>query len=300
MKIFVTSPNENWILDRFKKEWLENASSYSTQNLWTSDIIWMLDGYSWKRLSIQALQNKKIIITVHHIVPEKFDREDFLARDRFIDYYHVPCEKTSLQIKPYTKKPIMILPFWVNEKIWFNINEKDNLRKKYNLPLHKFLIGSFQRDTEGHDLKSPKLAKGPDLFCDYAENISKEKDIEIVLSGWRRQYVMSRLEYANIKYHFYEMCDFQNLNELYNCLDLYVVSARHEGGPQAIAECTMTKTAIVSTDVGVAKYILAPESIKEYDKLSSAKPNIEYAHNRVMKYKIDQHINNFIELFNSL
>ena len=26
------------------------------------------------------------------------------------------------------------------------------------------LIGSFQRDTEGHDMISPKLVKGPDIF----------------------------------------------------------------------------------------------------------------------------------------
>ena len=35
--------------------------------------------------------------------------------------------------------------------------------------LDKKLIGSFQRDTEGYDLKTPKLSKGPDIFCDIVE-----------------------------------------------------------------------------------------------------------------------------------
>ena len=101
MKIFVTSPNENWILDRFKSEWLLAAASHSAENLQVSDVIWMLDGYSWRRIPHQGLQNKKIIATVHHIVPEKFNEKDFLLRDQIVDHYHVPCEKTWLQIKSF-------------------------------------------------------------------------------------------------------------------------------------------------------------------------------------------------------
>ena len=299
MKIFVTSPNENWILDRFKSEWLLAAASHSAENLQVSDIIWMLDGYSWRRIPHQGLQNKKIIATVHHIVPEKFNEKDFLLRDQIVDHYHVPCEKTWLQIKSHTNKPITVLPFWVNDNIWFDTRKSSVLlRKKYNLPSQKYLIGSFQRDTEGHDLKSPKLEKGPDLFCDFVESLDRE--VEVVLSGWRRQYVMTRLDSANIKYHFYEMCDFESLNELYNCLDLYVVSSRYEGGPQAIMECAITKTPIVSTDVGLASHILAPESIAKDNKLIFAKPNTEHAYNNVIKYKMKEHMNNFIEFFEGL
>ena len=45
------------------------------------------------------------------------------------------------------------------------------------------------------------------------------------------------------------------LNELYNILDLYLVTSRIEGGPQAILECAIIKTPIMSTDVGVASGI---------------------------------------------
>ena len=43
------------------------------------------------------------------------------------------------------------------------------------------------------------------------------------------------------------MVNFDQLNELYNCLDLYIVSSRLEGGPQAIIECALSKTPIIST-----------------------------------------------------
>ena len=37
---------------------------------------------------------------------------------------------------------------------------KKELRRKYNIAQESYLVGSFQRDTEGADLKSPKLSKG--------------------------------------------------------------------------------------------------------------------------------------------
>ena len=102
-----------------------------------------------------------------------------------------------------------------------------------NLILIKnFYIGSFQRDTEGSDLVSPKLSKGPDIFLEVIKHYKqKNKYIEVVLTGKRRNYIIQKLEENNIKFSYFEMVDFKTLNELYNCLNLYVVSSRVEGGP---------------------------------------------------------------------
>ena len=124
------------------------------------------------------------------------------------------------------------------------------------------MVGSFQRDTEGDDLMSPKLIKGPDIFIKIVSNLYKSnKNLKIVLAGKRRQYVISELENQNIPYKYFEMTDFDMLNELYNILDLYLVTSRLEGGPQALVECGLTKTPIISTDVGIADKILSAESI---------------------------------------
>ena len=104
----------------------------------------------------------------------------------------------------------------------------------------------------------------------------------------------------NIPFKYFELCDFTTLNELYNCLDLYVVSSRYEGGPQAIVECAITKTPIISTDVGLASNILAPESICSFDMLTKAEPNVEHAYNNVLKYKIPQGFEAFVEMFKEL
>ena len=76
------------------------------------------------------------------------------------------------------------------------------------------------------------------------------------------------------------MVNINTLNELYNILDLYIVSSRLEGGPQAIIECATTKTPIISTDVGVASEILHSDSIYTLENFENAKPMVEYAYKK--------------------
>ena len=108
--------------------------------------------------------------------------------------------------------------------------------------------------------------------------------MEVVLAGWRRQYVMNRLQQKNIKFHYYEWAEFELLNKLYNSLDLYLVSARCEGGPQAVPECAVTKTPIVSTRVGLAQRMLAPESVFDVSRKVTAGPNVNVAFEKVQPY----------------
>lgn len=264
MKVFPWTVDENWICDRIVEEWNTFNSLESTKNIEEANVMWILSGWAWKYIHPDILSNKKIALTVHHIVPEKFNQDklsDFKDRDRFIDLYHVPCKKTKIFIEKLTQKPIRVIPYWVNPKLWSFYDDKEDLKRRYKLPKDKVIIGSFQKDTEGSNLITPKLEKGPDIFCDIVESLKTKP--HVILSGWRRQYVISRLEKANITYSYFEMADLKKLNELYNCLDFYLVTSRHEGGPQAILEATLTKTPILSTDVGIAEYVLNKKCILE-------------------------------------
>jgi glycosyltransferase involved in cell wall biosynthesis len=305
MKVFTLAPSENWICDRFTKEWKNAFPKINTEDPESADIIWLLADWCWNQVHPNLLMAKKVVASVHHITPEKFDEREkqmFQIRDQFIDVYHVPCKKTHDQIRKLTSKPIATFPFWVNSKIWSNKREQVvSLRAKYNLPQSAFLIGSFQRDTEGHDLISPKLEKGPDLLCDAIARFSKvKKNVQVVLAGWRRQYVMNRLKNENIPYHYTELPPFEVVNDLYNCLDLYVVSARYEGGPQAIVECASNGTPIISTDVGLAAEILPEESIFIPGEELSARANIETAYKNVHQFLMPQGFQNFENLFKEL
>ncbi len=302
MKIFSLRANENWICDRFVDEWENYNPEFITNNPWDADILWLVASWAWNRVPIDLLQSKKVVATIHHLDLEKFDeasKKSFFYRDQLVDIYHVPCELTAEQISPFTNKPIWIQPFWVNQNVWYHINDED-LRSQVGLPKDKLLIGSFQRDTEGHDLKSPKLSKGPDIFCDLIEQLhEKNNDVEVVLAGWRRQYVINRLQSKNINFHYFEWADFDLLNKLYNCLDMYLVSSRCEGGPQAVPECAITKTPIVSTRVGLAERLLAPESVFDIDS-DIGKPNVEVAYEKIQEHLVPQGFKPFVNFFGKL
>lgn len=126
------------------------------------------------------------------------------------------------------------------------------LRNKYNFSQDSYLIGSFQKDTEGKT-NLPKLSKGPDIFVNIIKDMYKSNNkIEVILTGLRREYIINELKNAGIKFHYYNMISLQEINELFNCLDLYIVSSRCEGGPRAVFEAGLTKTPLISTKVGIA------------------------------------------------
>ena len=304
MKIYVSKINESWIVDRFRDEWIKNNSQINTPFAFKADVIWLIAPWVWRNISKKILTNKKVVCTIHHLEDGDFEndkREEFFERDKYVDVYHVISKKTKNELEQYTKKPITYIPFWSNNKIFYEIKNKKKLRKELNISENAFVIGSFQRDTEGKDLKSPKLIKGPDRLLEIFEHYNKTKnELLIVLSGKRRQYITSEMVKRNINYKYFEMVDFQKLNQLYNCLDLYIVASRIEGGPQAIVECAMTKTPLISTDVGIASEILSKKSIFDMQNFISAEPDIDTSFKNAVKYNIPNGFKEFIYLFENL
>ena len=290
MKVYLSEINESWIIDRVRDEWHKSNQEISTENIHESDVIWIISPWLWKKLPKKLLEEKKVLCSIYHFEEKDFTRKalkNFYKRDSYVQHYHVISPKVKNQLESLTTKPVTYIPFWVNQKIWYNIPDKKSLRKKYDINLNTFVAGSFQRDTEGKDLKSPKLIKGPDRFLEIAVYLNKKyDDFKVVLSGTRRQYVINELEKENIEYVYFEMADFKQLNELYNLLDLYIVSSRIEGGPQAIVESGITRTPIISTDVGFASDILSEESIYDMSTYSDAMPNVEYAYKNSLKLTI--------------
>ncbi len=287
MKVYALPAAEDWICDQLVEDFELTCRDIMVRQPRDADVIWLLSDWRWRALGPQVLVAKKVITTVHHIVPEKFDRVaqmDFASRDAYTNMYHVYNQRTLDFIRPLTKKEIRLIPYWANSMRWRKTGEKMELRAKHGLPVDGHLIGSFQRDTEGHDLKSPKLEKGPDLLADFVirkyEEYKLLDDIwkgetpqpHVVLGGWRRQYVMGRLDAAGVPYTYFERPPQSTLNELYQTLDLYPVTARHEGGPQALIECGLLGVPVVSRPVGIAEQVLPPEAIN--DDVSMATPTV--------------------------
>ena len=293
-KIYIVSEDrkeEKWICDVLKDEWFIMNPVTKAESPEEADIIWVLCDFRIKSLDEALLKKKTVITTIHHIDFSKLTeskKKHFAYVDSVTTYYHTICEITKAAIQTFSRKEIFVQPFWVNENVWKPLENKVNLRRKHGIDPSCYLIGSFQRDTEGNGIKDgvflPKLEKGPDIFCEIVEEMYfRNPKVTVLLAGWRRQYVIEQLESKGIPYHYFEMIPLEELNEFYNCLDLYLVSSRVEGGPRAITEGSLAKIPIISTDVGVASSILAPESIYSMnfpDTALDAHSNIKYAYSK--------------------
>lgn len=277
-RIYILAPEENWVVDRFVEEWNEFSGNPSCQNPNDADVIWLLADWAWKNIlrliTFENLGKKKVVTTIHHIVPEKFssaDRQDFMLRDSITDVYHVYNERTLEFISGLTEKPIKLIRYWANDSLWKREMSKSEARSELGIIDDCFLVGSFQRDTEGKDLLSPKLEKGPDIFCDFVEKLyQKEKNVKVLLGGWRRQYVSGRLKKSGIPFTYIERPEYETVNKMYQALDLYVVSARCEGGPQSLIECGLVEVPCISTPVGIAEQVLPQSSINSNLELATA------------------------------
>ena len=304
MKIFILAARENWITDRLEAEWIKNNKELYTQNIHEADVIWILSAYRFRQIPIQFYKTKKVVTTVHHIVPWKMDKnlhQQYRELNQITDIFvtNQPICKNTLS--KYVTKPIKVIPLWHNEETWKNISNKEELRDKYNFSKDDFLIGSFQRDTEGAGISQgkflPKLEKGPDIFVKAVMKLKiKHPNIKIVLTGNRRHYIMNELKKNNIPYVYFEMPDFKKLNELYNCLNLYIVGSRVEGGPRAINECSLLKIPLFSTDVGIARLLCHPDSIFDMNNIETilnCKADVEYNYREAQKYTINNYIKTY-------
>ena len=305
--------NEKWICDELKKEFTDYFEDIVLDTPEKAEIIWYLAPWNYNYTPVgftrdnwlELLKTKKVVFTMHHIDEDKYKNGELNGIFEFIKTYgtkwHAICEKTLdfLKIMKVLDNipvsiPIVKEYLWVNNDIFYEIEDKNykkKLREKWGVS--GYIVGSFQKDTEGKT-NEPKLSKGPDIFVNIVEDMKKKNpDLLVILSGIRRTYIISELERRGIKYKYFEMIGLNELNELYNCLDLYLVSSRVEGGPRAIFEAGITKTPIISTDVGIASDIMPTASIYDHNNWKSykkAKPDIEELYKRVCELEKNKQI----------
>ncbi len=126
--------------------------------------------------------------------------------------------------------------------------------------------------------------------------------MKVLLSGWRRQYVISRLEAVGVPYVYHERPILPEINKFYNALDAYIVASRYEGGPQSILECATIGIPIVSRDVGVASEILHPSCVGDdlVDLLCNYEVEyVEHAKKNVRTLHLPHGVKPFIDFFDT-
>jgi glycosyltransferase involved in cell wall biosynthesis len=232
----------------------------------------------------QLFLGKKVICHMTHDPRVAFENPNFEKVTQFVTLWIAHSTGAKVELEKHGLKALTI-PYILDNKKFFplakNSQEVQSSYDKWNIPRESYLIGSFQRDTEGADLSLPKLMKGPDIFLDIVRAVYKEKrNIHVILAGPRRFWLKKQLSEAGIPFTYIgkEITDRddypvnilaqEEINVLYNLIDIYLVTSRLEGGPVSILEASAAKCKILSTDVGIARDILSPKCL--YNTASEA------------------------------
>jgi len=151
---------------------------------------------------------------------------------------------------------VFMIPIGINRDYFPSqtTESKQAMREKYDIPQSAVVIGSFQKDGLGWgEGNEPKLIKGPDFFLKALEILkTKVKNLFVLLSGPSRGYIKQGLDRLKIPYRHQYLDDYPRIGELFQCLDLYIISSREEGGPKAVLESMSAGIPLITTRVGQA------------------------------------------------
>ena len=151
---------------------------------------------------------------------------------------------------------ISLIPIGINTDFFTHVtaSSRSHIRDILQLPQDAFIVGSFQKDSDGwppSSKTSPKLVKGPDIFAD---TISLLKhlipNLFVLLVGPNRSYLSLRLEENCVPHRVFSFRHPSCVYSAYHALDLYLISSREEGGPKALMESMASGIPVVSTPVG--------------------------------------------------
>jgi len=210
---------------------------------------------------IKVKTSNKTVLTWFHITPTDIRLKYVPILNKIIDIVHTssPITKKKLKELGFEDNKIVVIPLGVDLYHFkkFNKKKKRYLKKKFNIPENKIIIGSFQKDGVGWGRGlEPKIIKGPDIFCEVAKSLNEVCDVHVFLTGPARGYVKKQLEEYNVPYTHIFLDNYLDIVECYNILDLYLVTSRAEGGPQAILEGMATGVPLVTTNVGIVPLVV--------------------------------------------
>ena len=172
--------------------------------------------------------------------------------------------------------PAVHIPYTIDPKLFFPIEDKKALRREFGIPEDAYVIANFHRDTEGADLKTPKFQKAPEMMVAILKRVRQAgASFHVLLAGPRRHWIRAELDREGIPFTFVGQAgiagdDFgknilsrDTLNKLYNAADLHLVPSRWEGGPQSAMEAAACRLKQLCPPIGVARDILEPISLFE-------------------------------------
>ena len=229
----------------------------------------------WQNLGMVAPAIlKRAFVIAHADNPPFFylKQPEFLEGQQQVDLWVARSNEALAQFQALGL-PAINIPYTIDPGLFFPIEDKVKLRREFGIPEDAYVIANFHRDTEGADLRMPKVQKNPEFMVAILKRLKREGiPFHVLLAGPRRHWIREALRNEGMPFTFVgnevegddfgsNILDRATLNRLYNAADLYLIASRWEGGPQSAMEAAACGCKILSVPIGVARDILEPKSL---------------------------------------
>jgi glycosyltransferase involved in cell wall biosynthesis len=220
-----------------------------------------------------ALRGKFVVCQADNPPAFYLGTEEFARAATVVDLW-VARSREALRQFELLGLSAVAAPYAVDPGVFRPLDDRAVIRSRLGIAAEDFVIGNFHRDSEGADLRRPKMQKGPDILRDIARRVAEHiPNLTVLLAGPRRHWLASALKADGIRVVFggpepgrdddyaRNIVPRERLNELYQAIDCCVISSRWEGGPYAVLEALISGRPVISSPVGQSRDVLPPECL---------------------------------------
>ncbi len=265
--LYILGDNSNWVLDEESKQLKKIAESIGIKASIKKRIFFNIPQIIY-HTSQFSLNDNRIYKTKHRIVIDYFhgkpeQDEKFRKCFESLKKHHEQISRVRvankemealIQTSGIDISKIFRIPIAVDLSLFKpqTAENKLTIRKSLGINDSAVVIGSFQKDGDGWgEGNKPKHIKGPDIFLKVIEKLKSEiPNIHILLSGPSRGFVKNGLNEMGIPFTHKYYSEYTKIADLYDALDLYIITSREEGGPKALLESMAKGVPVVTTAVG--------------------------------------------------
>ena len=304
-KIFIIADDTNDYYTTIKNNFISIFPQYVTTKIYECSVIWYLSSYNYEYIPfgisklnwLNILKNKKVVFTCNMNIIEQINDEcNLLEQIEFIKKYgnkfhSISVHEKNIFNKYLGKTKIINKKLWFNNQLYFPIENKQELKKKYKLSSEFYYVGYFINSNIKLDNEINKI-----FFQILLDMYEENKNICVILNGLISQDLIDKIEKSGIIYCNYDYYLDEEINELYNCLDLYILASSDNVFDDIIYKAGLSKTPLISTKFGIGPELMARSSLFDFNNWSSykvAKPNIELLYTNIKKLNTNDNIEEF-------
>ena len=222
--------------------------------------------FHWQNWAKALPRNNRYVVSYFHGKPE--DGPDMARHVDFVLANHGRIDRIVTAASLVERRlrawglpadKLRLVPLGVDDALFRppSPDERRTARLALGIPDDTVVVGSFQKDGVGWlEGTEPKLVKGPDVFVDAMRRLKQDFPVFAFLTGPARGYVKQGLDRAGIAHRHLFLENHGDVARCYRALDLYLVTSREEGGPQALLEGLASAVPVVSTRVGMAEDVI--------------------------------------------